>query len=97
MPKGKPYSAEFKARVVLEALQGAKTVNEMASEHDLNPNLVRNWKAKAESGLSRVFSASEDERARERELAMSLGGGRRPPSQDRRAHSRARLSSTGPA
>ena len=69
MPKGKPYSAEFKARVVLEALQGAKTVNEIASEHDLNPNLVRNWKAKAESGLSRVFSASEDERARERELA----------------------------
>lgn len=69
MPKGKPYSAEFKARLVLEALQGAKTVNEIAAEHDLNPNLVRNWKAKAESELSRVFSVAEDERARERELA----------------------------
>ena len=69
MSKGKPYSAEFKARVVLEALRGAKTVNEIASEHDLDPNLVRNWRAKAESGLSRVFSATEDERARERELA----------------------------
>ena len=68
MPKGKPYSAEFKARVVLEALQGAKTVNELAAEHDLSPNLVRNWKARAESDLSRVFSVSEDERAREREL-----------------------------
>ena len=97
MPKGEPYSAEFKARVVLETLQGAKTVNELAAEHDLNPNLVRNWKAKAESGLSRVFSATEDECARERELAMSPGGGRRPPSRTRRAHSRARLSSTGPA
>ena len=72
MPKGKPYSAEFKARVVLEvleALQGAKAVNELAAEHDLNPNLARNRKAKAESGLSRVFFASEDERAREWELA----------------------------
>lgn len=53
MPKGKPHSAEFKARPALEALQGAKTVGEIAAEHGLNPNLVRNWKAKAESGLSR--------------------------------------------
>ena len=69
MPKDKPYSAEFKARVVWGALRGAKTVNEIASGHDLDPNLVRNWRAKAESGLSRVFSATEDERPRERELA----------------------------
>lgn len=69
MPKGKPYSDEFKARLVLEALQGAKTVGEIAAEHGLNPNLVKNWKAKAESDLSRSFSAAEDGRARERELA----------------------------
>lgn len=69
MPKGKPYSAEFKARLALEALQGAKTVSEIAAERGLNPNLVRNREAKAESDLSRSFSAAEDERARERELA----------------------------
>lgn len=69
MPKGKAYPAEFKARVVLEALQGAETVNDIAARYDLNPNLVRNWKAKAESNMARVFSAAEDERARERELA----------------------------
>mgnify|MGYP000349216343 FL=1 len=38
---------------MLEALQGAKTVGEIAAEHGLNPNLVRNWEAKAESDLSR--------------------------------------------
>lgn len=54
---------------MLEALQGAKTVNEIAAEHDLNPNPVRNWKAKAEPELLRSFSAAENERARERELA----------------------------
>ena len=69
MPKGKPHSAEFKARLALEAPQDAKTVGEIAAEHDLNPNLVRNWKAKAESELSRVFSAAEDGRAHARELA----------------------------
>lgn len=62
MPKGRPYSAEFKARLVLEALQGAKTVGEIAAEHGLNSNLVRNRKAKAESDLPRAFSAAEDER-----------------------------------
>lgn len=69
MPKGKPYSAEFKARPVPEAPQGAKTVGEIAAEHGLNPNLVGNRKAEAEPDLSCVFSAAEDERARERELA----------------------------
>ena len=62
MPKGKPHSAEFKARLALEAPQDAKTVGEIAAEHDLNPNLVRNWKAKAESELSHALSAAEDER-----------------------------------
>ena len=42
MPKGKPYSAEFKARLVLEALQGAKTVGEIAAEHErLNKEIKR--------------------------------------------------------
>ncbi|WP_322155019.1 transposase [Paratractidigestivibacter sp.] len=73
MPRGKPYTAELKAKVVLEALQGARAVNETAASHELNPNLVGNRKAKAESGLSRVFSAAEDDRARERELAGRRG------------------------
>ncbi len=67
--QGQAPSAGLKPRVVLGALQGARTVNELAAEHDLSPNLVRNWKAKAESDLSRVFSATEDERAREQGLA----------------------------
>lgn len=39
MPRGKPHSAEFKARPALESLQGAKTVGEVAAEHGLNPKL----------------------------------------------------------
>ncbi|WP_322151524.1 hypothetical protein, partial [Paratractidigestivibacter sp.] len=48
MPKGKPCSAELKARVALEAPQGAKAVGETAPEHGLNPSLARNRKAEAE-------------------------------------------------
>ena len=69
MPKGKPHPAELKARVALEVMHGEKTVSEVASEHDLSPNLVRKWVAKAEGDLARVFTVADDERARERELA----------------------------
>ena len=69
MPKGKPHPAELKARVALEVMHGEKTVNEAASEHDLNPSLVRNWVARAESDLARVFTVADDEKSRERELA----------------------------
>ena len=69
MPKGRPHPAELKARVALEVMHGEKTVNEVAAEHDLSPNLVRKWVARAESDLARVFTVADDERARERELA----------------------------
>ena len=34
------FTPEFKARVALEAARGAKTINEIAAEHDLHPVLV---------------------------------------------------------
>ncbi|WP_130811211.1 transposase [Olsenella sp. Marseille-P4559] len=54
MPKGKPRPAELKARVAVEVMHGEKTINEIASEHDLNTGLVRKWVAKAESEMACV-------------------------------------------
>ena len=62
MPKGKPHPAEFKARATIEVMHAKKTANELTFEHDLNPNLVKNWVAKATFEIARVFTASEDER-----------------------------------
>ena len=68
-PRANPTPPSSRRGWCSEAPRGAKTVGELAAEHGLNPNLVRNREAKAESDLSRVFSAAEDERAREREPA----------------------------
>ena len=38
------HSAEFKFQVAVEALQGQKTVNELASEHQVHPNQISTWK-----------------------------------------------------
>ena len=42
--KRRQYDAQFKLRVALEAARGLKTISQIASEHNLHPNLVSRWK-----------------------------------------------------
>ena len=51
----KQYSAAFKAQIVLEALKETKTVAQIASDHQLHPNLVTKWKQEAVTELPVVF------------------------------------------
>ena len=69
MPKGGRIRRRRQARVALEVIRGDRTVSEIASDHDPNPNLVGKWAAKADSDMARVFTTAEGERERERELA----------------------------
>lgn len=40
------YTTELKTKLVLEAIKGEKTINEIASKHNITPNNLKNWKAK---------------------------------------------------
>jgi len=40
------YSTQLKTKLVLEALKGEKTINEIASENNITPNNLKNWKVK---------------------------------------------------
>jgi putative transposase len=42
--KMKHYSTEFKTKIVLEVLQGDKTLNEIASANNIIPKNIMNWK-----------------------------------------------------
>ena len=42
--KRRNFTAEFKAKVVLELLEGDKTINEIASKYDLLPKSLQQWK-----------------------------------------------------
>ena len=54
MSRGK-YTPEFKARIVLEVLQGERELGAIAAENNLNPNMVRNWKAEFVENASSIF------------------------------------------
>lgn len=59
----KRYSAEFKAKVALEAIKGEQTVQELGSRYGLHPNMITNWKRQAIDNLAETFS-SKAERVR---------------------------------
>ena len=49
------YSADFKAKIVLEVIEGEKTLNEIASKYDLLPKNVQNWKKQFLENISLAF------------------------------------------
>ena len=50
------FTADFKAKVALEALRGDQTIQEIAGRHKVHPNQVSAWKRQAMDGLGAVFS-----------------------------------------
>ncbi len=50
------FTADFKARVALDALRGDKTIQEIAATRRVQPNQVSTWKRQAMDGLGEVFS-----------------------------------------
>jgi transposase-like protein len=62
--KRRHLTAEFKARVALEALKGEKTAAEIARENDIAPAQISEWKKQLEERLGEVFQ-SKGERSRE--------------------------------
>ena len=67
MMKRRRFTAEFKARVALEALRGDKTVQQIATKHKVHPNQVSTWKRQAVDGLGAVFSNGVDRAHRDHE------------------------------
>ena len=54
------FTADFKAKVALEALRGDRTVQEIAGKHRVHPDQVSTWKRQAIDGLGEVFSNGVD-------------------------------------
>ena len=65
MPK-KKYTAEFKAKLVLSIIQGDREFNEICSEQNLNPNMVRKWKQDFLANAHLAFGVDTERKAAQR-------------------------------
>jgi len=61
MEKRNRYTAEFKAKVVLELLREEQTLNEVAAKYQLNPQMISQWKSDFVKKASTVFARDKDE------------------------------------
>lgn len=52
------HSPGFKAKVALEAIKGIKTTAELASEFQVHPTQISQWKRQAQEGLPGLFQTS---------------------------------------
>ena len=48
----KRYSADFKAKVALEAIRGELTVGQLVSKHGVHQTLINGWKKQALEGMA---------------------------------------------
>ena len=56
--KRKTYTADFKAKIVLEVLEAEQTLNEIASKYELLPANIKNWKKMFLENMSLAFDKS---------------------------------------
>mgnify|MGYP001168877574 CR=1 FL=1 len=61
MEKRNRYTAEFKAKVVLELLSEEATLNQVATKYQLNPQMLSQWKSDFVKKAHTVFERSKDE------------------------------------
>ncbi|CAO3424970.1 Mobile element protein [Azospirillum doebereinerae] len=52
----KRYSADFKAKVALEAIKGDQTLAELAAKHSIHQTMIATWKRQAIEGMASTFS-----------------------------------------
>jgi transposase-like protein len=74
----KRYTAEFKARAALEVVKAHRSLNELASEYEVHPNQLMQWKRQLLESLPLLFAdkrsqGEKDQGAREAELYQQIG------------------------
>ena len=68
--KRRRFTAEFKARVAMEALRGDRTIQAIAAKHEVHPNQVSGWKRQAQEGLRELFARDRGRRQADQEAII---------------------------
>ena len=65
------FTKEFKTKIALEAIKEVRTISEIASDFEIHPNLISNWKKQLLDGMPSIFERpnkkSDEQKNREKE------------------------------
>ncbi len=70
----KRYGAEFKARLVLDAIRGEQTLAELSAKHGIHQTMIAAWKRQAIEGLALTFSGKAEVVQGKREPTPTVDG-----------------------
>jgi transposase-like protein len=71
--KRRTFTDKFKAKVAIEAIKSLKTLAELASEYQVHPSQIMDWKKQLLSSAPDVFSSGRKKDApTEEELTVPL-------------------------
>ena len=78
MQTRRQFTAEFKARLALEVLKEHRTLTEIASDHQVHPNLLMQWKRQLLENLPHVFAdkrvkENKEQEEKEAQLYQQIG------------------------
>lgn len=78
--KRKQYSAQFKAKVALDAVREAKTTSQLSSQYEVHSTVINNWKRHLLNEASNLFETdhkndkkSKDQQTQIDELYRQIG------------------------
>ena len=57
------FSADFKAKVVIEALKERNTIEQLAKKYELHPNQITTWKKEFLANAAQAFSSDGEKPA----------------------------------
>jgi transposase len=63
--KRRNFTSTFKAKVALEAIQGLRTISDLAQKHKLHPTQINLWKKQLLGGAESVFEDGSSKRKQE--------------------------------
>ena len=66
------FTAEFKAKVALEVLQGKSKASELSRLYDIHPNLICNWKKSLVANCHLIFEDPHPEKDKRDKTIESL-------------------------
>lgn len=68
MKSRRKFSAEFKARVALEAIKEQSTLAELAVKYEIHPNQITEWKKTFLANATHTFTEKSPEKKHEEEV-----------------------------